>query len=45
MKNISKINTAIEENMECLIVKVYASFIDLKVGVLLDLYHYTSFCF
>jgi len=33
MKSISTINPAITENMEGLIVKVCASFIDLKLGV------------
>jgi len=36
MKSISTINPAITENMECSIIKVYASFIDLKVCVSLD---------
>ena len=36
MKSISTINPAIMENTECLIVKVHAPFIDLKVGVSLD---------
>ena len=33
MKSISTINAAITENMKCLIVKVHAPVIDLKVGV------------
>ena len=37
-KSIFTINSAIMENMECSIVNVHASFIDLKVGVLLDYY-------
>ena len=45
MENISTINPAITENTECLIVEVRTSFIDLKVGVSLDLYHYTLFHF
>jgi len=36
MKSISAINPAITENTERSIVKVLASFIDLKVGVLFD---------
>ena len=36
MKSISTINSAITENTECSIVKVHNSFMDLKVGVLLD---------
>ena len=37
MKSISTINPpAIMENMECLIVKEHTSFINLKVGVLLN---------
>jgi len=43
MKSISTINPAITENAECSIAKVLASFINLKVGVSLDLYHYASF--
>ena len=38
IKSISIINPAITEKMECLIVNMRASFIDLKVGVLLDYY-------
>ena len=36
MKSVSTINLAIMENVECSIVKAFASFIDLKVGVSLD---------
>jgi len=36
MKSISAINPAVIENMEHLVVNVRTSFIDLKVGVLLD---------
>jgi len=36
VKSISKINPAIMENTECLIIKAHASFIDFKVGVSLD---------
>ena len=36
MKSISVINPAIMENTKCLIVEVHASFIDLKVGALLN---------
>ena len=36
MKSISTFNAAITENMECLIIKLCTSFIDLKVGVLLN---------
>jgi len=36
MKNISTINPAMTENTECYIVKVCTSFINFKVGVLLD---------
>ena len=43
MKSIPTINPAITENTECLIVKVCALFIDLKVSVLLD--HGVSLCF
>ena len=43
MKSISTINSAITENTECSIVKMCASFIDLKVGVSLD--HDVSLCF
>ena len=32
MKSVSAINLAITENMECLIVKVHASFISFKSG-------------
>ena len=39
MKSISTINPAVMENTECSIVKARTSFIDFKVGVLLDLYH------
>ena len=45
MKGISTINPAITENMECLIINVHASFINLKVGVSLDYYAlFTSSC-
>ena len=37
-KSISTINSAITENMECPIINVHASFINLKVGVSLDYY-------
>ena len=40
LKSISTINPAITENMECSIVKVHASFINLKVGN-----HGVSLCF
>ena len=40
MNSISTINPAIAENTKCSIIKERASFIDLKVGVSLDLYHY-----
>ena len=43
MKSTSIVNPASMENMECLIVKVRASFIDLKVSVLLG--HGVSLCF
>ena len=43
MKSISSFNLAITENMECLIVKGHASFINLKVGVSFD--HGVSLCF
>ena len=33
MKSISKINPAITENTECMIVKAHAPVIDIKVGV------------
>ena len=36
MKSISTINPAIMENTEYSIVAVHASFVDLKVGALLD---------
>jgi len=36
MKSVSTINPAMTENMERSIVKAHTSFIDLKVGVLLD---------
>ena len=36
MKSITTINTAIRENMKCSIVKVYALFINWKVGALLQ---------
>ena len=36
MKSISIINPAVMENTECLTAKVHTSFIDLKVGVLLN---------
>ena len=42
MKSISTINPAITENTEYLIVTVCATFIDLKVGVLLN--HGVSLC-
>ena len=45
MKSIPKINPTIMETTKCLIVKVHTSFIDLKVGALLCLYHYASFRF
>ena len=38
-------NPAIMENTECSIAKARASFINLKVGVSLDLYHYALLCF
>ena len=42
VKNIFTMNPAITENTECLIAKVYASFIDLKVEChLIMVYHYT----
>ena len=45
MKGISTINPAITENMECSIINVHASFINLKVGVSLDYYAlFTSSC-
>ena len=36
MKSISTINPVIAENTECLIIKMCASFIDLKVGTSLN---------
>ena len=48
MKSICTINPAITEIMECLIITVHASFIDLKVGVLLNhgaLLHFALHCF
>jgi len=36
MKSNSTINSETKENIECLIMKVYTSFINLKVGVSLD---------
>ena len=36
MKSISTIKPVIKENTECSIVKACATFIDLKIGVLLD---------
>ena len=42
-KSNSTINPAITENMECLIIKAHASFINLKVGVSLN--HDVSLCF
>jgi len=42
-KSIPAINPANTENTECSIVEVRASFIDLKVDVLLD--HGVSLCF
>ena len=45
MKSISTINPAFTENMECLVVNARTSFINLKVGVLLDYYAlFTSSC-
>ena len=45
-KSISTINPAIMENMECLIIKARASFIDLKgVYHLIMVYHYALFRF
>jgi len=43
MKSISTINPVITQNTEYSIVKVHSSFIDLKLGVLLD--HGVSLCF
>ena len=45
MKSIFTINPAIIESMECLIIRTLTQMIDLKVGVLLDLYRYASFRF
>ena len=43
MKSIATVNLAITENTECSIVEARASFINLKVGALLD--HDVSLCF